>query len=228
MKHIDAVSKAREEDAQHALRLATIEDRSVLEIGCGTGRITFPMAEKAGEIIAIDIDASAIDEARKRNRFENVTFLVENIETTQLGRKFDVILSTWLGYMFLNDIPKAIANISYHLKEDGIFLLFSSSPEDEYNRIVDLLVEENIKSTSFYNELEKYLSDHFEFEKHILRGRLSFTHLEEVMNRFRSELKTEHRTLMNGHHEQRLKEYMMRKDTLTIGWDSQAYLCKKR
>ncbi|MHA2118261.1 MAG: class I SAM-dependent methyltransferase [Candidatus Thorarchaeota archaeon] len=228
MKHIDAVSKAREKDAEQIMRLVRIDDRTVLESGCGTRRIAIPLAEKAREIVAIDIDASAIEEARKENRFENVTFLVENIETTQLGRKFDVVLSTWLGYMFLNDIPKAIANISYHLEEDGIFLLCSSSPEDEYNQIVDMLVAENVKSTSFYNELEKHLSDHFVFEKHILKGLLSFTHMEEVMDRFRSELKTEHRTLINNQHEQRLKEYMIRKESLAIGWDSQAYLCKKR
>ncbi|MHA2140094.1 MAG: class I SAM-dependent methyltransferase [Candidatus Thorarchaeota archaeon] len=227
MKNIDARSKV-EEDVHHITRLVSIESRTVLEIGCGTGRITFPLAEKAGRIIGIDIDANAIDEAQKRNRFENLTFLVENIETTQLGLTFDVILSTWMGYMYLDNIPKAIANISNHLKDDGVFLLCSGSPIDEYNQINNLLVEDNIKSTSFYKELERLLSEYFVFEKHILKGQLAFTNLEEVMDRFRSELKTEHHISMDYHHERRLKEYMMDKGTFVIGYHSQAYLCKKK
>ncbi|MHA2065223.1 MAG: class I SAM-dependent methyltransferase [Candidatus Thorarchaeota archaeon] len=228
MKNIDAVSKVREEDVQHITRLVSMEARTVLEIGCGTGRITFPLAEEASKIIAIDIDASAIEEAQKRNLFENVTFLVENIEDTRLGSTFDVILSTWMGYMYLNNILKAIANISNHLKDDGVFLLCSGSPEDEYNQINNLLVENNIKSVSFYKELEALLSEHFVFEKHMLKGQLVFSNMEEVIERFRLELKTEHRISMDHHHEQRLKEYMNDKDTFAIDYDSQAYLCKKK
>ena len=105
-----------EEDIKQINRLVDIANKSVLEIGCGTGRITFPLASKASEIIAIDINGSVIEEASKRNRFEHVKFLVENIETTELGKRFDVVLSTWLGYMYVNDVPKAIENISNHLE----------------------------------------------------------------------------------------------------------------
>ncbi len=228
MNDLDAVSKARKDDVQHIMRLVSIYDRTVLEIGCGTGRITFPLAEIARKITAIDIDIKAIEDARKRNRFENVTFLVGNIETTQLGQKFDVILSTWMGYVYLNDIPKVISNISSHLKDDGVFLLCSGSPIDEYNHIVDLLVEDNIKSISFYEKLENQLSTHFEFEKHILDGELAFSKFDEVIDRFRTELKTEHEVVMEPHHEHQLEDHFAPKDSLVIGWDSLAYLCRKR
>jgi SAM-dependent methyltransferase len=228
MNDLDAVVKARENDANHIMRLVKIDNRAVLEIGCGSGRVTFELAEKAGSIVAIDIDTQAIEKARKRNRFDNVTFLVENVETVQLGVTYDVILSTWMGYMYLNAISKAVSNIASHLKDDGVFLLCCGSPEDEYGQIVDLLVEENIKSVAFYRGLEFLLSDHFTFENHILRGELAFSSLEEVIAQYQSELKTEHGIEMKSHHQQRLKDYMDNKGSYSIGWDSQAYLCKKK
>jgi len=101
MKHYNTLSKT-EEDVRQINRLVDVKNKSVLEIGCGTGRITFPLAERAGEIVAFDIDENATEEALKRNQNENVKFLAENIETTQLGKKFDVILCTWLRYVYLN------------------------------------------------------------------------------------------------------------------------------
>ena len=226
MKHYDAFSNVGE-DVRQINRLVDVENKSVLEIGCGTGRITFPLAKKVSEMIAIDIDESAIEEALKRNRYENVKFLVENIETTKLGKKFDVILSTWLGYMYLNNIPKAIKNISYHLKDNGVFLLLSGYPKSEFGRIVYMLIGKTAKNISFYNELEKLLSKYFTFEKHILKNQLVFSSKKDIIQRFQLELKNEYGIIMDNHHEQQLKDYLKNKDKLTIGDDSLAYLCEK-
>jgi len=216
-----------EEDVRHINRLVDVRNKSVLEIGCGTGRITFPLAEKAREMVAIDVNEGVIEEALRRNRSENVKFLVENIDTTKLGKKFDVILSTWMGYMYLNDVPKAIENISNHLKDSGVFLLLGGYYEDEFSKILRMLIGEKAKSTSFYNELEKILSKHFSFEKRILEGQLVFSSVRDIMQRFRVELKNDYDIIMDNHHEQCLKDYLTNKDKLIIGDDSIAYLCKK-
>lgn len=216
-----------EEDIRQINRLVDVRNKSILEIGCGTGRITFPLAEKAREIVAIDINGSVIEEALRRNRFESVKFLVENIETTKLGKKFDVILSTWLGYMYLNDVPKAIRNISDHLTDDGVFLLLSGYPKDEFTEIVRILIGEKAKNISFYNELEKLLSKHFTFEKHILEGQLVFSSKKDIIRRFRLELQNEYGITMDSHQEQHVKDCLEDKDKLVIGNDSLAYLCKK-
>ena len=185
------------------------------------------MAKKAREIVAIDIDESAIEEALRRNRYENVRFLVENVETVRLGKKFDVILSTWMGYMYLNDVPKAVRNVSDHLKNDGIFLLLGGYPEDEFTKIVRMLIGRKAKSISFYNELEKVLSKFFTFEKLILEGELVFSSTKDIIERFRLELKNEYGSIMGNHHEQQLKGYLKNKGKLAIGNDSLAYLCRK-
>ncbi|MGY5875114.1 MAG: methyltransferase domain-containing protein [Candidatus Thorarchaeota archaeon] len=184
------------------------------------------IAEKVRELVAVDIDVKAIDEAQQRNQHESITFLVENIEDFNLGQTFDVILSIGVGYMYLKDVPSAIRCISHHLKDDGVFLAICSSPEDEYQRVVDLLVEENIRTTSFYTEFERILSHHFTFEKRMLKGELVFPHFNELIHCFERELREEYQTEMNDQHVQQLREYFQGRDKLSVEFDSQAYTCR--
>ncbi|MHA1905955.1 MAG: class I SAM-dependent methyltransferase [Candidatus Thorarchaeota archaeon] len=215
-----------EKDIRNITNLVDIENKSVLEVGCGTGRISFAIAEKVQKLTSVDIDTRAIEEAQQRNSYENVTFLVENLEDFNLGRKFDVILSVGVGYMYLKDFPAAIRNIHHHLKEDGVALLICSYPEDEYQRIVDLIVEENVKTTSFYEEFEEHLSNHFVLDKRILKEELTFSDFEEVKQCFQRELKEEYQTEMNNQHIQQLKTYFQKRSELAVELDSQAYICK--
>lgn len=46
-------------------RVAPLAGRSVVEFGCGNGPVTCAIAERAGRVLALDIDAPAVDEARR-------------------------------------------------------------------------------------------------------------------------------------------------------------------
>ncbi len=129
--------------------------------------------------------------------------------------------------MYLNDVPKAIRNVSNHLIDYGVFLLLCGYYEDEHTKIVRMLIGRKAKSISFYNELEAVLSEFFTFEKHILKDELVFSSVEDIIERFRLELKNEYRLIMDSHHEHQLKDYLRNKDKLVIGNDSLAYHCRK-
>jgi SAM-dependent methyltransferase len=215
-----------EKDIRDIIELVGIRNKSILELGCGAGRITFALADRVMELTAIDIDVKAIRDAQQRNVHGNVTFLVEDMEDFDLGRKFDLILSIGVGYMYLRDLPSAVKNISQHLDDDGIALLICSSPYSEYERVVDLLVEENIKSVSFYNKFEKILANHFTFEKKLLKGHLSFSDIDDVVRCFQRELEEEYQTDLNDQQVQQLREFFQRKNVLAVENDSQAYICR--
>jgi SAM-dependent methyltransferase len=221
------LSSKTENEIQNIMSWIDISKKSVLELGCGNGRISFAIAEKVRELVAIDINSKAIREAKKKNKYTNVTFLVENIENFDLGRAFDIILSIGVGYMYLKDIPRAMENVSNHLKINGVFLLVCSSPETEYQKIVDLLVEENVRTVAFYAEFEKILLEYFTIEKTSLKNQLDFTNFEQIMKCFERELREEYQTEMSKDNEKELSEYFKHKDTLSICDDSQVYLCKK-
>ena len=220
------MSSQTEKDIIAITDLVDLEDKSVLELGCGAGRITFELADRVREIVAIDIDAKSIEAAQKNNLRRNVTFLVENMEDFDLKRKFDLILSVGVGYMYLKDLPSAIRNISHHLDTEGVALLICSYPNSEYERVIDLLVEENIKSVSFYSKFEKILSNHFVFSKEEIKEQLDFSDFDEVLRCFQRYLKEEYATEMSNHHEEVLEEFFRRKSRFSVEDDSQAYVCK--
>lgn len=68
-----------------------LRERTLLDVGCGSGRLTFALAEEAGRIIGIDQSGEAIERARQRAStlgLDHVTFLccdAERIHYRDLG-----------------------------------------------------------------------------------------------------------------------------------------------
>jgi SAM-dependent methyltransferase len=65
---------------------------SVLDFGCGAGRLTIPLARRAVHVVGCDIAPSVLEHARKNVRdagLSNVTF----VETRELEGRFDFICS---------------------------------------------------------------------------------------------------------------------------------------
>ena len=56
-----------------------IEDLDVLEIGCGTGKNTAWLAERARSVIALDFSSGMLAQARGRVRSDNVTFVEHDV-----------------------------------------------------------------------------------------------------------------------------------------------------
>ncbi len=75
----DALLQSGREDLARALSLTdmkTGQDRTVLEIGCGVGRLSTALADHFGRVIGVDVAPTLIEEARRRNTHENVSFEV--------------------------------------------------------------------------------------------------------------------------------------------------------
>jgi 2-polyprenyl-3-methyl-5-hydroxy-6-metoxy-1,4-benzoquinol methylase len=73
--------------------------RSVLEIGCGDGRLTWRYAERAQRVTAIDLEARKINEAlaNQSPKFQHVQFLNTGLEpfAVQSKEKFDIAILAW-------------------------------------------------------------------------------------------------------------------------------------
>jgi ubiquinone/menaquinone biosynthesis C-methylase UbiE len=99
---------------------------AVLDVGCGPGRLTIPIARQVGqqgEVVAMDIQAGMLQRAREKARAANLTnirFLQAGAGDGKLGRnQFDrSLLVTVLGE--IPDREAALREIFNALKPGGI------------------------------------------------------------------------------------------------------------
>jgi ubiquinone/menaquinone biosynthesis C-methylase UbiE len=80
-------------------RLGDFRGQRVIELGCGDGRLTFPIAEDADFVLAFDSDAEAVESGRRSlpsELAERVAFQVASGRSLEVPRhSFDLTVSSW-------------------------------------------------------------------------------------------------------------------------------------
>jgi ubiquinone/menaquinone biosynthesis C-methylase UbiE len=80
-------------------RLGDFEGDRVLELGCGDGRLTLGIAEKAASVLAFDPDAEAVARAQQSlpaELAERVTYRVASGKEIELEPvSFDLVVFSW-------------------------------------------------------------------------------------------------------------------------------------
>ena len=98
---------------------------SVLEIGCGTGALTLPLAEAVGEhgrVVAVDISEPMLGAARQKvaeRGLRNITLLLGDAQVFQLEPAAFDLATSRMGIMFFADPAAAFRNIGGALKPGG-------------------------------------------------------------------------------------------------------------
>lgn len=121
------------------------KDKSVLEVACGTGQITFCMAAKSHSWEATDYSENMIKEAEKRNRGENkceqICFCVQDATNlTYEDEKFDVVVIANALHI-MPEPDAALKEIHRVLKKDGILFAPTFVYEKGYSRLLIWLME---------------------------------------------------------------------------------------
>jgi 2-polyprenyl-3-methyl-5-hydroxy-6-metoxy-1,4-benzoquinol methylase len=80
-------------------RLCDFRERNVLELGCGDGRLTLPVASHAARVVAFDPDAKAVERARgtlPAELADRVSYRVASGREIEIERgSFDLVLFSW-------------------------------------------------------------------------------------------------------------------------------------
>ena len=107
-------------------------NKKVLEIGVGTGRLAVKTAPFCKEFYGIDISPKTTQRARENLlSFENVNLICGDFIHYDFGKTFDVIYSS-LTFMHIEDKLKAICMVFNLLSDGGIFVLSIDKNQDEF------------------------------------------------------------------------------------------------
>ncbi|KGX91401.1 hypothetical protein N781_04450 [Pontibacillus halophilus JSM 076056 = DSM 19796] len=122
---------SQEELAYYVNRIG--EERQVLELGCGTGRLTIPLAERGHDVTAIDLSPQMISILRSKLRDEAITPIQANMTSFTLNKAYDVILVSGFTFHALITYEEQIAclqQIHAHLTPNGLVLIVLFQPTE--------------------------------------------------------------------------------------------------
>lgn len=108
----------------------------VLELACGTGRLTIPVAQSGVEIVGLDLSPSMLAHARAKAHAAGlaIEFVEGDCRSFDLGRKFALIFMAFNSMQHLHDyesLSGLFANVRKHLVEGGRFVFDVFNPKIE-------------------------------------------------------------------------------------------------
>lgn len=117
-------------------KLVEINDvkvKNILELACGTGNLTLPLAEKGYDIAGLDISEEMLDVALNKSEESGIPLVLLNQDMVELDfdlYDLDCVLCGCDGFNYitsLEDIEKIFNKIFELLKKDGILIFDISS-----------------------------------------------------------------------------------------------------
>jgi len=132
--------------------------KSILDLGCGTGRHAVSLAKRGFDVFGVDFSTKMIVKAKERKTqlssqvSQNVNFEVADICKLNIGKNFDVIVSLFhvLSYQTTDeDLLAMFEVVTEHLEHKGIFIfdfwygpaVMAEKPEVREKNLIDQAIE---------------------------------------------------------------------------------------
>ncbi|MEF8833107.1 MAG: class I SAM-dependent methyltransferase [Candidatus Thermoplasmatota archaeon] len=134
-KHYDEIHPIEEDIGFYKCCIEEYGDPT-LELACGTGRVTIPLAEKGFEITGLDISESMLERAREKlsKKEVDIELIKGDMRDFSLDKTFDTILlpaNTLQVLIELEEYESLFSNVHQHLSQEGRFIFEIFNPDFE-------------------------------------------------------------------------------------------------
>lgn len=106
--------------------VAALEPRSVLDAGCGMGRVGIELDRRGCDVVGVDLDPDLL--ARAERRAPHIPWIRHDLATLDLGRQFDVVVlaGNVLPFAERAACPAIVAALARHVAPGGALVLGES------------------------------------------------------------------------------------------------------
>ncbi len=149
-------------------KMELAKNKSVLEIGVGTGRLAARVAPLCGKFYGVDISPKTIERAKENlSEQTNVKLLCGDFLTLDISHSFDVIYSS-LTFMHIDEKQTAINKAADLLKDSGKFILSIDKNQDGFidtgTRKITVFPDTPAEIKSYIANSGLLLLEHYETE----------------------------------------------------------------
>lgn len=123
-------------DLPFILKWASKTTGVIIDLACGTGRVTIPLARAGYQLIGVDIHRSMLEEARTKAQRENLNIEWELQDCTKLDWPVQSQLIYSVGNSFQHfltneDQDALLLAVNKHLQTNGVFIFDTRFPNEE-------------------------------------------------------------------------------------------------
>jgi SAM-dependent methyltransferase len=112
------------------IALGDIENRRVLDLGCGAGHTTLTLAKRGARTVGVDISSDLLDMARMRDIDGHAEYLLADAGAGDLKGPYDALYSR-CGAMFFDDPIGALSHIRSAMKKGAPMSLVAWAEPDQ-------------------------------------------------------------------------------------------------
>ncbi len=144
------------------LKEVSFNDKIILDVGCGIGRLTIPISNYAKKVVGIDSEKATIEYCNRYKKRKNIKYLHEDILGFG-GRGFDIAI---LAQPVYENFDKMLASIHKTLKENGKLVIIKWIDKgNQYNELLSPFWKKNKKLTKsvgiFTKDFTRFIKKNF-------------------------------------------------------------------
>lgn len=121
-----------EPEIRYLTKRALEQNGAVLDLCCGTGIVTVPLADTGLDVVGVDLSEAMLATAKAKTKGDNPTFVLGDVLEYTTTQRFGLVLMTGNAFQcFLTerDVAALLANVYKWLAPGGVFVFDTRLPE---------------------------------------------------------------------------------------------------